>query len=268
MARGFGSALGVGATDAISTRYTERGSALRSYSIWYNRNGSGGGGFGSLLRKAISGASGSEWIYYGTSSAPVTSIIYYRANTAASVTASSSLVPDATSSLLNVWNHLLITHDQSSGSLTAPVSFLNGQRALSYSITPQSLSASNNTDPFFIGNRADLSRNWDGWLAHMAIWDGVLLSSDDAVSLANGVSPLRVQSGNLVCYLPLDGVNVPEPDFLNFSSASIIGTRLANNGLMPVDTFGKSLSRQTLNAVGAVIPPPTSLTQPVVFIAT
>ena len=76
----------------------------------------------------------------------------------------------------------------------------------------------------------------DGMLAYFTIWDGILLSSNEVISLANGTHPMSVRPDSIVTCLPLDGVNKPEFDFRNAPASVQIGTALGREN-PPVEDF-------------------------------
>ena len=55
-----------------------------------------------------------------------------------------------------------------------------------------------------VGARSNLGAEWDGDIAHCAVWN-VALSDEECATLAAGVSPLRVHRDGLVAYWPING---------------------------------------------------------------
>jgi hypothetical protein len=72
-----------------------------------------------------------------------------------------------------------------------------------------------NLDRTSIGRTGDSTPTFymSGRIAEAAVWN-VDLTDDEVVSLAGGVSPLRVRPESLVAYWPLYGVGSPEPDYI------------------------------------------------------
>lgn len=217
MSRAFG-ASGVGASDAIITGVTSSGSDKRSYSIWYYRTGNGGSNNGLLFYKSTSEFA--YWENFGGRFA------YERCNSSGVRTARWELIPPiGTASTASVWNHFLLTHDQSSGTLTAASPYWNGAIGSVSSIG--SGTTAPNANPYYVGNWSGAANVWDGLLAHFAIWDDVILGPGDAQALMAGVHPMSISPANCVCYLPLDGIHSPEPDFTFRNAPGIVtGTKL------------------------------------------
>jgi len=225
MSRGFG-INGVGATDSVLTGLTSSGSDRRSYSIWFYRTGNGGSSLGNLFFK-----NNSEiccWANF------LGRFFYGRCNAAGVKTANWELIPPAagpgsTAGIANVWNHFLLTHDQSSGAATAAANYWNGYSGINSS-TALTLVAPG-ASPYNVGNTTPFNdRVWDGFLAHFAIWDNVILGQTEAQMLTAGVHPMMIAPANCVCYLPLDGIHNPEVDFYPGNArGSITGTRFGTS---------------------------------------
>lgn len=253
MSRGFGSTYGTGATDAITTGYTKSGSDKRSYFIWYYRNGAGGGNFGNLFFK-----NNSEQLQWNNT---FSSFNYRRCNSAGVQTGGNNMgTAGTTGAMLNVWNALLVTHDQSSGALTPSVAFYNGRKNTSNQNATGSLTPPNDTDPFIIGNTAAGNRNWDGFVAHATIWDDIILGEAEAWALTAGAHPMTIAPANLVAYLPLDGIHTPEMDFIvNNGAASITGAKYGTLQPLAAPIYIPFRTPLSIPFVGpAVAPPPTA----------
>jgi len=211
MSRGFGATYGVGASDYVQTGLLNSGSDKRSYFIWIYRNGNGGGNLGQVFGKNTIGGPGASEIFYYSSADSCYK--YDRANASNVQTSRTLSNLSGTAGLSGVWIALLLTHDQSSGALTAPVVWYNGTPNSTSQNIAGFASTSNNTDPYVIGNQAGLNRVWDGFLAHFTIWDNILFGRREAQALTAGVHPMLIAPANCVCYLPLDGIHSPELDF-------------------------------------------------------
>ncbi len=114
------------------------------------------------------------------------------------------------------WAHMSGT----SLSTSTRTAFFNGTAGTANTATndPQDL------DRIGVGSIADnapASVEWNGDLYAQAIWDTVL-SAEDLVSLANGVSPLRVRRANLVFLSILDTL-VPT-DLIGGRTLAVTGT--------------------------------------------
>lgn len=232
MPRGFGTTFGAGASDALPLGLYDPGDDRCSYSVWYLRNGDGGGGYGSIFRKGAPIGT-SEMIYWYGGAAAGPNLVYVRGNASGTTTAQHLCAVAGGSDASGVWNHALITHDQTSGALTEPAAWFNGVRAGAATLSGDTGRASNSTYNYILGNHEAGTRNWDGMIAHFAKWSGTLLGDAEALALAGGANPLAIQPQHLACYLPLDGVNSPEPDLINFLSQAINGTRLGDARGMP-----------------------------------
>ncbi len=82
------------------------------------------------------------------------------------------------------------------------------------SITPLSI------DDTYIGAiklAAGLFNPTSGRIAEVAVYN-VALADDEMKAYARGVSPLRIRSGSLVYYVPIWGLNSPEPDYATVGS--------------------------------------------------
>lgn len=216
MSRGFGSTYGTGASDVVSTGVTSSGSDKRSYSMWYLRNGNGGGGFGHLFVKNFS-----EELFWN----PTGSVFFYaRCNASGTQTARHAMASlGTTGASTGVWNHILLTHDQSSGALTPPTAYFNTTIQSSL-VTNTSGTTASNSNAYLFGNDHVNTRVWDGLIAHVAIWDNVILDRAAAIALSAGTHPMSVAPANCVCYLPLDGIHNPETDFVMANGpASVTG---------------------------------------------
>lgn len=122
------------------------------------------------------------------------------------------------------WHHIMITHDR-----TVPVNAVWVDGA-SQSLT--TVSHTSNTYSTF----ADATLTFCKYnvtflamaLAEWAIWNTVLLTGAAAKGLATGASPFDVHPDNLLAYLPLYGVDSPEPDYSGGKhSGTLTGTTWA-----------------------------------------
>ncbi len=81
------------------------------------------------------------------------------------------------------------------------------------------------------------SREWDGLIAHVAVWNVVLTDLEIAI-LAAGVHPLRVRRNALIGYWPLNGQS-PEYDVMGTGiNLTLTGTTVANE---PTTLFGNHI---------------------------
>jgi hypothetical protein len=127
------------------------------------------------------------------------------------------------------WHHVLWTYDVTSIS-NVPVAYLDGAtQTVTPVVSPTGTYTAQN-DPWFVGNRGDGIRNWDGVLAWATIWDGVLLNIQEAQNLARGVMPYRVRPASVKMCLPLWGLASPEIDLITANgTATVTGTARQND---------------------------------------
>ena len=191
MARGFGAAFGVGATDAITTALASSATLMSVFAILY-RNGGGGSGEGRIYNQT----NGSQ-------------IRVNNANSKLSFTRNRD-----TPFINGVWEcdtttiptgsefRVLLTYD--GGSLANdPAVWINGVSQTVTVVTTPAGTLRTSSNPYIIGSRTGGINNWDGWLAEFAVWHGVLLNADQADYLTvDGGSPLFFPNG-LVCYVPM-----------------------------------------------------------------
>jgi hypothetical protein len=193
MARGFGSTFGVGATDIIDTNFADNHTQM-SWSLLAYRNGSGGAAFGRLFDRAhASGVGGRIFFYDGNGVSDYVLQVDWTGSRGQWL---------CTAPVTGSWHSVVITYDGSSTS-NDPIIYLNGvSQSLTEVVTPVG-SIETGTEDYYVGNRADGARGWDGMLAEFAHWNRVL-SAGEVAGLAKGFSPLFYGHG-LVYYAPLMG---------------------------------------------------------------
>lgn len=188
MARSFPGGAG---TDRIIAALTSNNS-VRSYSIWTNRNGDGGGNLGRIWHKGNTGA-GLDTSFNNNSTDNA-----YDYNRRFSV---SNGIWRFTRPGTGAWHHIFLSHDTTSDA-NDPIIRLDGVlQSLTEAQVPSGTVA-NNAEGYCLGNRNDTqNRCWDGLQAEFAVWNRILTDAE-AAALAGGCSPL-VFPQNLVEYLPL-----------------------------------------------------------------
>jgi hypothetical protein len=144
----------------------------------------------------------------------------------------------------NEWHHLAVVYD--AGSTTNdPVMYLDGNPQSLSETTPPVGTPNTNSDGYMLGNRSAGDRTWDGRMAEFAVWDA-LLTPFEVAQLSAGVSPLTIQFGSLVSYIPLLGVASPEPDLIG-TDATVSGATAADHpvfgSVSQSDRLRKSLLR-------------------------
>lgn len=218
MSRGFGSTFGAGTTDLIETNFNAPLATNISYSLWFYLNAVGGGTFG----HAISINTNSPTRFGLLDSDSLTSLgVYLPWSTTAGQW-------DFTIPVAQAWTNVVLTYSGSSTANT-PIIYVNGIPASVVLATSPSGSYGTGGGNLYLGNWSTGARNWDGMLAHFALWNGAILTAGEALSLANGMNPLLIRPDSLSTYLPLDGINKPESDLIKGNSLSIIGTRLGTS---------------------------------------
>ncbi len=205
MARGFGATLGNSTSDIITTTFTTAAPSKRSYSSWHWLR-SGATGFPRFWQKDAT-TTNIECLYCDQSAGAFT-LQFGWSGSAGGVAAWQF----GTTSQTNLWNHILVTYDDSSSS-NVPVAYVDGIFQSINVVTAPSGSPAPTSDALTIGNRAaDSGRCWDGYLAEIAFWDGVLLTASEALALFQGANPTQIRRTALSFYEPLYGLGSPEPD--------------------------------------------------------
>ncbi len=85
------------------------------------------------------------------------------------------------------------------------------------------------TEPLGIGfDNANPGRNFPGSIADVALWN-VALTATEVTAIAQGARPFTVRPANLISYLPVDGLQSPEPDLSgNANNGTVTGAALAS----------------------------------------
>ena len=221
MARGFGTGEGVGATDRIAYGNYAAINDLdtMTYAIWAYRTGNGGNNNGRMLDKRNANADGGAVLYTTASDYIFEAHRWQTNNGGWTITRPSG----------NVWVRVLVTYDHGSDA-NVPIFYFNGidQGAPTETSAPSGTLASE-TETLVIGNNTNTNRNWDGRLAEPDVWD-VILTSEEALADARGVSPLKIRRDNLVFYPPVWGILSPEPNFAgNRVAGTVTGTARVNH---------------------------------------
>ncbi len=194
MARGFHTTLGVASTDRIQTSLTAH-AVCRTYAAWtYSRSHTNA----SIFDKSDAGVQ-LERIQDSGAGVGIDGYEYKRAW---STSSGGLAVWYSPWPAFGAWIHVAMTYDGSSAS-NAPLIYYNGISQAVTTFTAASGTIGTNTDSYWIGNRGNGDRGWDGKLAEAAIWDRIL-SPVQIRLLAGGWSPLLFRAA-LVEYIPLDG---------------------------------------------------------------
>jgi hypothetical protein len=126
---------------------------------------------------------------------------------------------------LGTWAHQLFTYSYSAVGNTVELYQDGVESTITHSNVPTGPLETGLEGDFFVGNRLAGDRCWDGYHAEVAIWNRVLSAGEAATVYKWGVS--RVQNG-LVLYLPLTGVDSPEPNLASPANpGTVTGTTAA-----------------------------------------
>lgn len=168
--RGFGATYGVGSTDAILTANTAVAPAGQTTLAVYQCNGAGGGGFGRLFQK---GANTSYSHLLGVGGAGLWMARYV---TAGAVSQNVS-IPRGTDGVPHV---IIYTSDGLVGG-APPASGVAGYLdGVLQTLSTGSSSGVSGQDaaPYYVGNRSDAARAWDGWIGLVLVWARVLVPAE------------------------------------------------------------------------------------------
>lgn len=215
MARAFGATLGVATTDLINTKYATGVTTTISMSVWSNRNGDGGSAQGRMIDQFFSGNQNMGVALYND-------VTGYLFQCPFSVTIGIFSFPRPTT---GGWHHIAVAYDASNVA-NVPDIWLDGvKQTVTTTSTPVG-TVTTLSGTWFIGNRSNAGRNWDGLISHAAIWNGYMLKAPEVSVLAAGCPPTLVKPENIGMYCPLDGVNNPEMDYMNGLVTTVTGTKL------------------------------------------
>lgn len=252
MSRGFGTTFGAATTDVMLTRAVTYGT-LTSLSIWIYINSYTNTAANRILDDNT-GAAANNLLFLSSAGA---TLLFARQF---STTAGQWSIPVPS---LNFWHNYVITHNGAS-TANVPIIYLDGVSQTVTTVTAPVGTVDTASRRIQIGNATNNLRNYDGMLAHIAIWSGVLLTAGDAIDLSVGVNPMTITPQQLITYLPLNGIDNQEFDFVLGNSTSITGTRLGTRD-PPVQPFTRirslfdyqtdsivaAIFRRTLSSVGA-----------------
>lgn len=124
----------------------------------------------------------------------------------------------------NTWNHVAVTWDGTLANNSDQIrGYLNG------TLDASNNSASNTSGArvFRIGFSDGGGAAFQGYIADVAGWN-VILSVAEIVALSKGARPHTIRPKSLTAYLPLDGLQSPEPDLSgNKLNGTVTGTAKA-----------------------------------------
>lgn len=202
MARGFGVTFGAGASDIVNTAYNTISSAKRTYSVWFNAASTGAAGFGRFWNAETGGGTPQDVFQYASPT-----IGFFRGFSGSTASWNVGVNPSN-----NRWHHAMVAYDAGS-TANVPVIYFDGvAQSVATGTAPIGTPVVTNAI-YSIGNRATGIRNFDGMLCEFAIWDGILLTANEARALARGVPPLLLRPSSLSLYIPMYGLQASDPDW-------------------------------------------------------
>ncbi len=191
---GFGATFGSATSDRITIQNVIQKDGPRTQAFWFYAISTGGGALARLFTKptASDAAGGSEGVTLFSS----TSFRVWRNSTAGTKLYERIVTVPAA---LNLFGCLFITHD---GIDSVGGFYFNGQSVSSSSSTGIGAYAPEVNQPIYIGNRPDLSRNWDGWIGPIFQWDRVL-SQAEILGITENPWQIFAPQKSLMVFLPV-----------------------------------------------------------------
>jgi hypothetical protein len=197
MARGFAATYGTATSDRIQTGLTTH-ATTRTYAIWTFQTAPLTDINASMFDKSNAGVQFERV----QNSSDGSGTYQYKRQWSGALAVWTSPRPSPSS---GAWVHIVFTYDGGSSS-NAPAMYYNGISQTVSLLTAASGTISTNTDAYWIGNRGNGDRWWDGMLAEAAIWDRIL-SAGEIAALGKGYSPLFFPL-SLVEYVPMIRDNI------------------------------------------------------------
>jgi Concanavalin A-like lectin/glucanases superfamily len=196
-ARGFGSTYGNGTTDKIQTGYAAVLPTQFSFSCWLWINGNGGGSLGRIYDSG-----GSADMFTRVASGNQISITEPFSTQLGQFTWNQPS--------LDAWHSLVVTWDTSSAA-NVPIIYIDGAtQSVTTSVAPSG-SHTGSASAYYFGNNAGANRNFDGEIAEVTFWTGIL-TAGEAAALAKGAEPLQIRPGSILISTPLWGNTSGERD--------------------------------------------------------
>lgn len=125
---------------------------------------------------------------------------------------------------INTWHHVAMIEASATDHRIILDGDIANQGTSSTNMSPDSLLAS-----------AIARSSMNGNVGHVAVWN-VVLSDNEIISLAAGVSPLRIRRDNLINYWPINGQS-PEIDIVGGLSMMISGNPTKNEEPLITDSI-------------------------------
>ncbi len=215
--RGFGT-RGGSSSDIQTSSYTTNSTA-RSYVFTYLATSFGGGTFGRIWQKSA-GSIGSDSCY--ATSAAGNYLQFVRQNTTANITYGIGV--------LGVPHVGVFTHD---GINNAGANFwLDGVQQVNTGTGASSANSAPDAGVYYIGNRSDLTRNWDGLIGVILAFNRVL-SPAEALSLSNN---------------PWQLFKAPRSDWIPVLPTAGLAGRTATSAITLADVTGVAADKVASNA--------------------
>jgi hypothetical protein len=176
--------------------------------FWMNIDTFGDSGFGHVIHiqdPDATGLTNEAWRIYVRDTND--SVVFRIAHTA--VPGNQEIYQSANNSITTgSWIHICVTygHTATASARTAPVIYINGSVDTPSSTTAQGSDSAYDftgfgATEFAIGDTRDTTRGFDGRLAELVFYDGIL-DAQQAGALASGVSPLLVAPNQIDSYFP------------------------------------------------------------------
>jgi hypothetical protein len=217
-ARGFGTTFGVGTTDAEKAGYS---SGITSNTIsmharvWVNGSATMAN---AVIINQYNSASVTQGMFlaYASATPEITFGIPF------------STTPGfwtAATSITNGWHDVVVTYNSSSTS-NVPIIYIDGVSVTVATSTAPVGTVTVLSGNYWIGNREDIGKVFDGKLADLAVWNGTILTANEAMALGKGYSPLKIRRAALSMYIPNCGVQSSEPDWASRLTQTFTGTKM------------------------------------------
>ena len=109
---------------------------------------------------------------------------------------------------------------------------------------------SNSFDELIIGNSFLSNTDFNGYIAHVAIWTSAL-SGTDVASLAAGANPQAIDASNLFAYYPMTSSGSPGEDIVGSYDLTLYNQAAYDSNNPTVDSYGGgAISRLMLMGIG------------------
>lgn len=208
-----------------------------SISAWIYATGWGEGSFGRICQKQdVGGTNGWGLILDNSAASGANSQcvnFFHYWNTV------SVFWESPTNSLtLNAWHHVALVYDKSS-STNDPVIYIDGvSQSITESSIPGGAVSSDAAETFYIGNRSDGTRTFDGQITELAVWNASLTQADVTLLYGSKIKgmPFQIKPTNLKGYWRLN----ESSDGSAFTGSSLDATGNGNTGTPSNNPTGKA----------------------------